>query len=223
MQKYEKCICCSALVATVVATLTDGWLFDFAFGADGNRSNDTNLSKNNLTFGKFIGSHNVTSDEQTWPILGYWKTNMFLLQNKTTNQSSGGSDSQASTDNNKIILVNSSSSPIFYANIPLLRLDGSMPVVHTIKDFKLLNVSTEATGFRAVLKGSSMVNTTRGEIANVSTTITIRPPEKGFSYTEVTIFPDPSKVNYEFGKTPLYSLVRNYDTSVPSNLLNIPM
>jgi hypothetical protein len=159
---------------------------------------------NNLTFGEFTGGHNVTGDKRTWLLLGY----------------------PSVSANNNAILVNNTSGPIFYANITLLRLDGSMPIIHQIKDFKLLQASTESNGLSTVFKGTSTVNTTTsGQVANVPTTIVVALPEKGDNshQTVVTIFLDPSKVNYEFGKTPLYSLVRNYDTSVPLNLLNVPI
>jgi len=112
-----------------------------------------------------------------------------------------------------------------------------MPVIHQIKDFKLfqeasslppsLSTITTTTKTVIILNGTSTIvdTTNNGQIntPNVPTTITITLPGKGNAYTEVAIFPDPSKVNYEFGRTPLQSLVRNYDPSISSNLFNIPM
>lgn len=194
---------------------------------------NTIASNSQMTFGEFTGGHDVTGDHQTWIILGYWKTNLFSLQNiattTTTNQGSGQSASADSNNyNKKTVLIsnnNSPSNPTFYANITLLRLDGSMPIVHTIKDFALLDTSIEANGLRSVFKGTSTVDTiAHNQITNVPTTITVTLPEKADDHNiVVNVFPDPSKVNYEFGKTPLFSLWRNYDPSIPTNLLNVPL
>ncbi len=242
------------IVSAIVATLAIGFPFTPSLQASMEKQNESPISplmeKNTtpsstsqMTFGEFMGGHDVTGDGQTWIILGYWKTNLFSLQYPTsaitttsdhssaTISSSGGvqSVSAATTtnNNNKPVLINNNpSNPIFYANLTLLRLDGSMPKIYTIKDFTPLSMSTESTnGLTTILKGTGTIDTmAHSQITNVPMTITVTLPEKVDDHNIVAnVFPDPSTVNYEFGKTPLFSLVRNYDTSVPSNLLNIPM
>lgn len=242
------------IVGAIVATLAIGFPFTLSLQASMEKQNEspisplmekntTPLSTSQMTFGEFMGGHDVTGDGQTWIILGYWKTNLFSLQyptsaitttssdhSSTTISSSSGvqSVSAANNDNNNkpVLINNSPSNPIFYANLTLLRLDGSMPKIYTIKDFTPLSISTESTnGLTTILKGIATVDTmARSQITNVPMTITVTLPEKADDHNIVAnILPDPSMVNYEFGKTPLFSLVRNYDTSVPSNLLNIPM
>ena len=121
---------------------------------------------------------------------GNWKTN--LLGVTIQSQASAlGNMSQQGT-----------SAPVFNTSVRMISFNGTGEHTHSITNFALENV-TRPDYMTTIFRGNSTANFREGPITDIPTTITFTNDKV------ISIWPDPVKINYHYGDTPIYGLALN--------------
>jgi hypothetical protein len=141
----------------------------------------------NYTFGILASTQNNENGDPFWIVSGNWRTNLLDMSNQLQNA-------------NQSNMTIERSSPVFNTSVRMINFNGTGEHTHTLTNFALEDIMMP-DNLTTIFNGTSTANFEEGPITDIPTTITFT------NGKVISIWLDPTKINYHYGDTPVYGIV----------------